>query len=330
MGECLITRRGGETYKIPILDANYPENVTAKVIKGETTSATFIAVIAEPGNPAIYTYQWYVDGVAVEGATSSSYTVAELAEVGTHTIYCEVTNKKGTVTTRIATLEVTQNYLPTLDEAYPKDATVDKRSNITSEVVITEDGNPAEYTYQWYKNGTAVEGATEASYTFTAEKVGTVELYCKVSSSVGTVTSRTATITAKNELVLIPGASFSSATKVNQNVVITRNSDDTYTVRVPINGGAGISVDVTEYKTMEIYASYNTASGTDPKIGLFSAINPSNFITGYDGGSAAATVNTRYDISSVTGSKYFGLYNTTAGDENETKVFQLYRVVFKE
>ena len=195
MGECLITRRGGETYKLPILDANYPENVTAKVIKGETTSATFIAVIAEPGNPAIYTYQWYVDGVAVEGATEASFTKDDLAETGTHTVYCMVTNKKGTVTTRIATLDVNQNRTPVLASNYPEDVDAIVNDSVTCKAVIETEGNPAEYTYQWYKDGGVIDGATESSYTFEADTVGSMTLYCVVTSAAGSVTSRTATIT---------------------------------------------------------------------------------------------------------------------------------------
>ena len=314
--------------KLMLLNPEFPKDITTIVTRGQTASVTFEAKILEHGRPADYTYQWYVNETPVQGATDAVY-IRDVSESSdSEKVYCAVSNKKGTLNTRVANLTVL--YTPVLNESYPSNATVDTGKSVTCSVTIKEDGNPASYTYQWYKNGSKISGATSSSYTFTPNAVGSTTFYCEVTNSAGTVTSRTATITAKNELVLIPGTSFSNATKVNQNVTITRNSDNTYTVKVPINGGAGISVDVTKYKTMEIYASYNAASGTKPKIGLFSAINPSNFITGYDGGSAAATVNTTYDISSVTGSKYFGLYNTTAGDENETKVFQLYRVVFKE
>lgn len=197
MGECLITRRGGETYKLPILDANYPENVSLTVVQGETASATFTAVIDEPGNPAIYTYQWYYDGTAVEGATSSSYTVEELAEAGSHTIYCEVTNKKGTVATRIATLAVNQHFVPALDSNYPADVTVTVNDSVTCKVVIATDGNPAEYTYQWYKDESPIDGANESSYTFDSDTVGSTNLYCIVTNAAGSVTSRTAKVTTE-------------------------------------------------------------------------------------------------------------------------------------
>lgn len=186
----------GDDYKLPTLNENYPEDVTTTVISGSTTSATFITAISEPGNPAEYTYQWYVDGVAVEGATSSTYVMNDLFETTIYTVYCEVTNKKGTVTSRSATLEVVQIYTPILNASYPLNANVAKNESVTSTVIINEDGAPASYTYQWYKNGIAIQGATNSSYIFTPTDYGATTLYCKVTNSAGTVTSRTATINA--------------------------------------------------------------------------------------------------------------------------------------
>ena len=96
----------GSVRKLPILDSSYPKDVS---VTNVGTSATFTVVISEDGKPAEYTYQWYYDDTAVGGATSSSYTRA--AEVGTHTIYCVVTNKVGSITSRIATFAATTLYL---------------------------------------------------------------------------------------------------------------------------------------------------------------------------------------------------------------------------
>lgn len=210
MGDCLITRRGGEVYKFPVLDVNYPEDVTTTVKRGYKTSATFAAVIAEPGSPAIYTYQWYVDGAAVEGATESVFKKDDLIITGTHTVYCEVTNKKGTVTTRIATLDVTQIYIPTLDDINPKDQTVARGTNVVCTVGFSEEGSPATYTYQWYKDGNPVEGETNSTYTLEMTGIGTASVYCEVTNSVGTVTTRTATI--KEFYDIVPNTSVQWST----------------------------------------------------------------------------------------------------------------------
>lgn len=106
MGECFISRRGGgESYTLPVLNENYPQNVTVTASPNGTVS--FSVQISEHGKPAEYTYQWYIDGSAISGATSTIYTRgATASDVGTHAVYCNVTNKAGTVTSRAATFIV--------------------------------------------------------------------------------------------------------------------------------------------------------------------------------------------------------------------------------
>lgn len=195
MGECLITRRGA-AFKLPVLSEKYPEDISTAIIKGNTTSATFKVEIAIPGSPAAYTYQWYVDGSPVEGATNSVYTISDIADTRKNTVYCEVTNKKGTVTSRVATLDVVQQYAPVLDASYPQDGIAEVGVALTSKVVIATEGNPAP-TYQWYKDGVAVTGATSDSYTFTPDDVGSFTLYCEVTNAAGKVTSRTANFSTR-------------------------------------------------------------------------------------------------------------------------------------
>ena len=95
----------GPGRKVPILDPAYPQNVTVTDVG---TSATFQVVISKDGIPDEYTYQWYYDGTAVSGATSDSYTRG--AEFGSHTVYCVVTSKAGSVTSRTATVKATKEY----------------------------------------------------------------------------------------------------------------------------------------------------------------------------------------------------------------------------
>lgn len=103
MGECLISRRGGEAYKLPILNPSYPQDITAKA--SATGTVSFSVAISEDGKPAEYTYQWYVNGSAVSGATGKSY-VRNVSAVGVFTVYCTVTNKAGSVSSREAVLNV--------------------------------------------------------------------------------------------------------------------------------------------------------------------------------------------------------------------------------
>lgn len=104
MGEFLLTRRSGSIGKPPVLNENYPMDIT--VIQSDTAVASFQVFIDEDGMPDEYTYQWYLDGVPVGGVNSHSYVATSLSTVATHTVYCEVENKAGIIRSRVATLEV--------------------------------------------------------------------------------------------------------------------------------------------------------------------------------------------------------------------------------
>ena len=103
MGECLLLKSGGQTKKLPVLNPNYPADLT--VWAGET--ATFQAQIATDGVPAEYTYKWYKNGNLITNATAATLNLTGLTTATTATIYCVVTNKAGEVTSRVATLTVT-------------------------------------------------------------------------------------------------------------------------------------------------------------------------------------------------------------------------------
>lgn len=100
----MITGGGGANYVLPVLDDAYPEDVT--LMESDGSTATFMVRIAEPGEPAEYTYQWYVDGEEVAGAVGDTYTTPVMTTVGNKTVWCTVTNKAGTVSSRMAILAV--------------------------------------------------------------------------------------------------------------------------------------------------------------------------------------------------------------------------------
>lgn len=86
--------------------------------------------------------------------------------------------------------------VPTLNSSYPQDATINYNGSVTFVVQISSDGEPAVYTYQWYKNSVAISGATNPTVTLSNQTdVGTSSIYCKVTNDAGSVTSRVATLT---------------------------------------------------------------------------------------------------------------------------------------
>ena len=84
-----------DVYKLPILNSNYPEDVAG--IPGQPV--TLQVVIDTPGNPAMYTYQWYRNAIPIEGATEATLTVMP---EGSKLYFCAVTNTAGTVYSSVA------------------------------------------------------------------------------------------------------------------------------------------------------------------------------------------------------------------------------------
>ena len=148
--------------------------------------ATF--TVSATGKPSP-SCQWFKDDLAISGATSASYTtpVTVLGDSGA-VFSVVVSNSAGSVTSSGATLTVTPAPLVPVITTQPANQPVTVGQTATFTVVAT--GTPAP-TYQWFKDGTAISGATATSYTTpvatSADHGGVYSVV--VSNSVGSETS---------------------------------------------------------------------------------------------------------------------------------------------
>jgi hypothetical protein len=116
-----------------------------------------------------------------------------------------LTNVVGSVTSNAAVLELNT---PPKILTQPEGQTVNIGSPATFAVVAT---GTAPLTYQWRRNGTAIPGATQASYSVTSAQVANAGAYSVVvTNPAGTVTSVTASLAvnpAENtkKYVYVPG-----------------------------------------------------------------------------------------------------------------------------
>jgi MYXO-CTERM domain-containing protein len=185
-------------------------NATAPTISSQPQSTT----VTEGGNAMfsvtaagipLPTYQWSKGGTAIAGATTAtlSLTNVRASDAGTYTV--TVSNSAGSVTSNPATLTVNPAATAPTITTQPASQTVTAGASVTFSVVATGTPTP---TYQWSKAGTAINGATNASYSVASTTAADAGSYTvTVSNSAGSVTSNAATLTVNPVVVTPPPSS---------------------------------------------------------------------------------------------------------------------------
>jgi hypothetical protein len=155
--------------------------------------------IAATGTPAP-TFQWYKNGAAISGATNSYLSLMSVtaSDIGTYSVVA--TNSAGSATSNPASLNVVNSAPTTIAPAItsqPLSQTVNEGGTATFKIAAS--GTPAP-SYQWYKNGVAMPGATN-SYLYLASLTANDDANYSVvaTNSAGSATSSLARLT-----VLVP------------------------------------------------------------------------------------------------------------------------------
>jgi hypothetical protein len=163
---------------------------TGAVCAGDTV--TFSSAITNGGStPA---YDWKLFGTST-GATSSTYTY--LPAIG-DVISCALTSSvtcptPATTTSTGITMVVNPSVTPTISITATTDSVTITGQFVTFYATATYGGSAT--TFQWYVNGTAVPGATNASYN--ASVTHNISVYCIMTSNAPCATSGTATSNIK-------------------------------------------------------------------------------------------------------------------------------------
>jgi hypothetical protein len=163
---------------------------SATVTAGQTATFSVTATGTAP-----LSYQWQKNGAAISGATSASYvTPATTSADNAAQFTVVVSNTTGSVTSSAATLTVSATATAPSITTQPAGATV--TAGQTASFSVTATGT-APLSYQWKKNGTAISGATSASYVTpaTTSSDNGAQFTVVVSNATGSVTSSAATLT---------------------------------------------------------------------------------------------------------------------------------------
>ena len=169
-----------------------------------------IAATAEKGSTL--SVQWYVDGAAVEGATDASFTPSLSA--GTHTVYAVVTATAGGLSAMTRSQVATVNVLsaaqaPVITANLEPQVSLNLGEACTLKVEASSSDNGT-LSYQWYRDGKAIAGATGPALSVSGDAIGSHTYYVVVSNtvngSVATAQSATSQVTVVN-----PNAADTSA-----------------------------------------------------------------------------------------------------------------------
>ena len=197
---------GATTSSLSVLQISN-SSVIAPVITAQPVNSSFktpgsitLSVTATGTAP---TYQWRLGGLPVSAATSSTLTLSNLA-VGSYIYDVVVSNSAGQVTSNAVTVLVTTTDPPTIT-TQPKSKLVLAKSILRLSVVATDTTS-----YQWFKGGSPIAGATLTTYTVpSATSSDSGSYYVVVSSSAGSVQSATAVVTVGDPFSTLSG-SFSA------------------------------------------------------------------------------------------------------------------------
>lgn len=167
----------------------YPVNTASPVVSGNSTQGNNLSVTDGSWNsnlaysPVSYQYQW-IRGVSdISGATNSTYYTVT-ADVGNE-ISCRVTaqnNRGSTPALSSNSILITSAAVKNLTAPVTSGSTY--YNEIASVSNGTWEGNPDQYSYQWYNasNGSPISGATSSSLTIPASIVGAA-VWCLVTAT---------------------------------------------------------------------------------------------------------------------------------------------------
>jgi hypothetical protein len=164
-------------YTVNVVNVNDPASgaltVAGTPAQGETLNADTAGISDEDGVGTI-NYQWYRDGELITGEASSELTLRQ-ADVGS-TISADISYVDGSGATETfesaSTAVVTNtNDAPTGVPVITGTFSQDRELSVDTSSIADADGL-GDFSYQWNRDGAAIEGATAATYTLIEADVG--------------------------------------------------------------------------------------------------------------------------------------------------------------
>ncbi|MFT3782203.1 MAG: immunoglobulin domain-containing protein [Nibricoccus sp.] len=281
-----MQKHTGFVARISLVFAVLSAGQAAQASSLTAASGKTVTIAVTASGTAPFSYQWKKNGSDISGATGSSYRIASVTSTDAGTYTVAVANSAGSTLSDQAVLAIVVS--PTIT-AQPLGQTVTQGNGASFSVAASG----TSLNYQWLKNGAAISGATQASYTLSTTALADAGLYSVVvSNSAGSVTSTAVTLTV-NPLIVAP-----TITTQPVSVVVTEGSSASFSVSA--SGTAltyqwlksGVSISGANS------SSYNIAATTLLDAGVYS-VAVSNAAGRVDSTGATLTVNSVLGFAEV-------------------------------
>jgi Immunoglobulin domain len=165
--------------------------ITTGPLSQSLNAGSSLTLFVQATGSAPLSYQWYKNGAPIQDATSATYFIFATSVGDTGDYHVVVTNDYGPATSAAASVSV--GVVAPAITTSPASRTVGIGGSTTFTVVAT---GTAPLSYQWYKNGAPIAGATTADYAIASATPSSAgAYYVIVTNSAGTATSAAATLT---------------------------------------------------------------------------------------------------------------------------------------
>ena len=190
---------GTVTSAAAVLTIYTPPTITVQPTAQAVVAGSTLTLSVTASGTGTLTYQWIKGDVAISGATSSTFSIANCraSDAGSYRVTVSITGASVTS----STVSVTVNTPPTITSQPVSALTYDYNFYVGSRqpVLYVSANGTAPLNYQWYKNGTAINGAIASSYTFSYDTVDqSGSYYVVVSNAAGSATSNSTTVAGQD------------------------------------------------------------------------------------------------------------------------------------
>jgi pectate lyase len=179
-------------------NAGDPPSITTQPVSQTVSAGANVSFSASAEGTAPLSYQWQKNGAAISGATSATLNLTNVQGADSGNYRVVVSNAAGSATSTTAVLNVLTGPVAPAITSQPASQTVVTGGSALFGVIAT---GTAPLSYQWYKDGSLISGATSSSLSLSNVQHADAGGYSVVvSNAAGTAASNTAALTVTDQL----------------------------------------------------------------------------------------------------------------------------------